>query len=234
MSNSTPFAQSFLGLPRMPLVKLINQFLHIPEIPHRFPARQYLSVTQPVYEIFEIPVETCRVEHPVDVLFVRAVDHHWMRCRWRLASGRRRIVAKQRDVEKVVLPDRILKVYFVSIVIDNLTYWVQSYAFVIQLDWWPCCPEVLRWKLDLISNLENNLFAASVFCQTGLSVLQILRKSLVSFLQASCKSVCLDFWIQARWLCRGRKLHHWMVVLIRTEWIHPHRHMNRGIVNDFW
>ena len=91
-------------------VKLINQFLRIPEILRRLPASPYVTVTRPLYEIMELPVAPLRVEDPVDFPFVRVVDDRRLRFRWRLASGRRCIAVEQRDVENVVLPDRIRKV----------------------------------------------------------------------------------------------------------------------------
>ena len=91
-------------------VKLINQFLRIPEILRRFPASPYVTVTHPLYEIMELPVAPLRVEDPVNFPFVRVVDHRRLRFRWRLAGGRRCIAVEQRDVENVVLPDRIRKV----------------------------------------------------------------------------------------------------------------------------
>jgi hypothetical protein len=91
-------------------VKLIKQFLRIPESLRRFPASLYLTVTRPFYEIMELPVAPLRVEDPVDFQFVRVVDDRRLRFRWRLAGGRRCIAVEQRDGENVVLPDRIRKV----------------------------------------------------------------------------------------------------------------------------
>jgi hypothetical protein len=91
-------------------VKLINQFLRIPEILRRFPASPYVTVTRPLDETMELPVAPLRVDDPVDFPFVRFVDDRRLRFRWRLAGGRRCIAVKQRDVENVVLPDRIQKV----------------------------------------------------------------------------------------------------------------------------
>ena len=76
---------------------------------------------------------------------------------------------------------------------------------------------------DVISNLENHIFAPGVFRLIGLNLLQVLTEGLVSLLQASSESVCLDFRIRAGWLLRGLKLHHWMVVVIRPEWSHRRR-----------
>jgi len=42
-------------------------------------------------------------------------------------------VVRKRDVENVVLLDRIRKIEFVRILIDDLTYRVRSCPFVIQL-----------------------------------------------------------------------------------------------------
>jgi hypothetical protein len=84
-----------------------------------------------------------------------------------------------------------------------------------------------------MSNVENNLFAASVIRQIGLSLLQVPTESLVNLLQASCEGVRLDFRFQARWLLRGLKLHHPMVVVIRTEWSHPRRGVYRVILSEF-
>jgi len=78
---------------------------------------------------------------------------------------------------------------------------------------------------------QNILCAASVFHLTGLNLLHGLTESLVSLLQAWWESVSLDFWLQARWLLWGLKLHHRMVVVIDLEWSHPCRHMYRVIVN---
>jgi len=117
----------------MPSVKLSNQLLRIPEILRRFPASPYVTVTRPLYEIMELPVVSFRVEDPVKFPFVRVIDHRRLRFRWRLASSRRCIAVEQRDVENVVLPDRIHKVYFLSIPIDDLTYCIRSCPFVIQL-----------------------------------------------------------------------------------------------------
>ena len=94
----------------MLLVKLINQFLRIPDILHRFPASSCVTVTRPLYEIMEIPVAPQRVEDPVDFPFVTVIDYRRLRFRWRLAGGRRCIVVEERDMEDVVLPDRIQKV----------------------------------------------------------------------------------------------------------------------------
>ena len=91
-------------------MELINQFLRIPEILRRFAARPYVTVTRPLYEIMELPVASLRVEDSVDFPFVRVVDNRRVRFRWRLAGGRRCIADEQRDVENVVLPDRIWKV----------------------------------------------------------------------------------------------------------------------------
>jgi len=55
----------------------------------------------------------------------------------------------------------------------------------------------------------------------------------MSLLQASCESVILDFRIQARWLLRGLKLHHLMVVIFCHEWSHPRRRVYRVIVSEF-
>jgi len=94
----------------MLLVKLINQFLRIPEILRRFPASPYVTVTRPSYEIMELPVAPLRVEDPVDFPFVRVVDACRPQFRWRLAGGRRCIAVDQRDVENFVLLDRTPKV----------------------------------------------------------------------------------------------------------------------------
>jgi hypothetical protein len=91
-------------------VKLIHQFLRIPEILGRFPASPYVTVTRPLYEIMELPVAPLRVEDPVDFPFVRVIDYRRVRFRWRPAVGRRCIVVEQRDVKDVVLADRIRKV----------------------------------------------------------------------------------------------------------------------------
>jgi len=53
---------------------------------------------------------------------------------------------------------------------------------------------------DLVPHLENIFFGAGVFCLAGLSLLQVQTDGLVSLLQASCESVCLDFRIPARWM----------------------------------
>ena len=91
-------------------VKLINQFLRSPEILRRFPASPYITVTRPLYEIMELPVAPLGVDNPVDFPFVKVIDYRRLRFRWRLAGGRRCIAVEQRDVENVVLPDRIRKV----------------------------------------------------------------------------------------------------------------------------
>jgi hypothetical protein len=91
-------------------VKLVDQFLRIPEILRRIPASPYVTVTRPMYEIMELPVASLRVEDPVNFAFVRVVDDHGLRFRWRLAGGGRCIAVEQRDVKNVVFPDRIREV----------------------------------------------------------------------------------------------------------------------------
>jgi hypothetical protein len=91
-------------------VKLVKQFLRIPEILRRFPASPYVTVTCPLYEVMERPVPSFRVEDSVDFPFVRVVDEHRLPFGWRLAGGRRCIAVEQRDVENVELPDRGRKV----------------------------------------------------------------------------------------------------------------------------
>jgi len=58
-------------------------------------------------------------------------------------------------------------------------------------------------------------------------------ESLVSLFQASCESVCLDLRIQARWLLRGLKMHHRIVVVIYLECSHPRRCGYYVIVSEF-
>jgi hypothetical protein len=58
----------------------------------------------------ELLVASLRVEELVNFAFVRVVDDRRLRSRWRLAGGRRCIAVKQRDMENIVLPDRIPKV----------------------------------------------------------------------------------------------------------------------------
>jgi hypothetical protein len=91
-------------------VKLIHQFLHIPEILSRFSASPYITVTRPLYEIMEHPVAPLRVEDPDYFPFVRVIDYRWLWFSWWLAGSRRCIMVQQRDVENIVLPDRIRKV----------------------------------------------------------------------------------------------------------------------------
>jgi hypothetical protein len=113
--------------------ELINQPLHIPEILHRLPASPYVTVTRPLYEIMKLPVASFRVEDLVDFPFVTVVEDCRLRFRWRLAGAGRCIAVERRDVENVVLPDRIRKSKFVNILIDDLTYSVRSCPFVVQL-----------------------------------------------------------------------------------------------------
>jgi len=174
-------------------VELINQFLRIPEILRSFPASPYITVTHPKYDILELTVAPLCVEDLVNFPFVRVFNHLRLRFRWRLAGGRGCIAVEQRDLENVGLPDRIRKVYIVSILIDGHTYSVRSCTFEIQLLLQSCYLEVPRWKPDRISTHENNLFAPGVFCLIGFSRMQVLIEGLVSLLQASCDSVCLDF-----------------------------------------
>jgi hypothetical protein len=94
----------------MLLVKLINQLLRIPEILRRFAASPYLTVTRPLFETMELPVASFIVEDPVNFPFLRVVDHCRLGFRWRLAGGWRCIAVEQRDVENIVLPDRLAKV----------------------------------------------------------------------------------------------------------------------------
>jgi hypothetical protein len=91
-------------------VELINQFLRIPEILHRFPACPYVTVTRPLYEIMELPVVSLRVEDSVDFPFIRVVNDCRLRFRCQVAGCRRCIAVEQRDVENVLLVDRIWKV----------------------------------------------------------------------------------------------------------------------------
>jgi len=101
-------------------VELVDQFWCIPEILCRFPARPYITVTRPLYKIMEFPVASLNVENPVNFPFVIVVDDHRLRFQRRLAGSRRCIAVEQRDVQKVVLPDRIPEVQFVSIVSHDL------------------------------------------------------------------------------------------------------------------
>jgi len=94
----------------MLLVKLINQFLRIPEILRMFPASLYITVTHPLYEVMELPVVLHRVEDSVDFPFITVVEDRRPRFRWRRAGSRSCIVVEQRDVGNVVLPDHIRKV----------------------------------------------------------------------------------------------------------------------------
>jgi len=91
-------------------VKLINEFLHIPEIFRRFPASPYITVTCSQYKIIGLLLALLSVEDPVEFPFVRVFNDHRLQFGWWLASGRRCIAVEHRDVENIVRPDRIRKV----------------------------------------------------------------------------------------------------------------------------
>jgi len=94
----------------MLLVELINQFLHVAKILRRFAASPYITVTRTLYKTMELPVALLRVENAVNFTFLRVVDDHVLRIRWRLAGGWGSRAVKQREVGNVVLPDGIWKV----------------------------------------------------------------------------------------------------------------------------
>jgi len=91
-------------------VKIVDQFLRIPEIFRGLPASPYVTVTRQLYEMMELPVASVRVEDPANFPFVRVADDCRLQFRWWLAGGRRCIAVEQRDVQHIVLPDRIRKV----------------------------------------------------------------------------------------------------------------------------
>jgi hypothetical protein len=91
-------------------VKLVDQFLCIPEILRRFPASPYVTVTRPFYEIMELLVALLRVKDPVIIPFVSVVDDCRLWFRWRLAGCRRCIAVEQKELKNVFFPDRIREV----------------------------------------------------------------------------------------------------------------------------
>jgi hypothetical protein len=62
------------------------------------------------------------VEESVDFLIVSVVKYHRLQFAWLLGIGIRCVLLKQRDVENIVLLDRMQKVYFGSCVTNDLTY----------------------------------------------------------------------------------------------------------------
>jgi len=214
-------------------LRLVGQFLCIPEIPWKLLANLDVTETQPLYEIQGLPVALRKVEHSVDFPIVSVVNNPRLWFALWLASCIRCVMGEQRDMEVIVLPNRMQKVHFVSMLRNDLTYHLQSCPCVIQLLGWSCHPEVPCHKPDLISNLEINLFEAGILHLKRLSFLEVLPESLVSLLHASCDGVCLDFKFQARWLLQGLKLHYWMVMAICQEWSPPGRSVYRVIVSQF-
>jgi hypothetical protein len=63
-------------------VEIRDKFLRIPEILRRFTASPYVTVTRPRYEMLELPVESLRVNDPVNFSFIRVVDDRWLRFSW--------------------------------------------------------------------------------------------------------------------------------------------------------
>lgn len=181
----------------------------------------------------ELPVASLSVADPFHFEFVRVVDSGRLSFSWRLVGGWRFIAVEQQNLEHIVLPDHIHKVYIVSILIDDLSYCALSCPYGIQLLRWPCSTDMGSWNSDLISNLDNNFSATSIQCLTCLSLLQVLTESLVGLLHASCKGVCLVSRFQARWLLPGLKLHRRRVVVIRLEWSHTRRRVYHVIVREF-
>jgi len=126
-------------------VKLINRFLYIPVILRRLgPASPYVTVARQLYKIMKHRIESHRVEVPINFSFFRVINDRRLHFCWLLASSRRCIADEERDMEIVVLPDRIWNVQFVSIHIGDIPYPVRTYPFVIQLLYLSCRPEVLR------------------------------------------------------------------------------------------
>jgi len=173
------------------------------------------------------------VEDPVDMSLARVIDDCRLRFRGRLADSGWCIAVEPRDMGNIMLADRIWKVYFVSILIDDLWYRVWSCPFVIQYLWRWCHSDMPCWTTVLFSNLETNLFPAGVSHLTSWSLLQVIRQSLVSLLPASCESVCLYLGLQARWWLRGLKLHHRIVVVSSTQCCYPLRPVYCVIVSEF-
>jgi hypothetical protein len=114
-------------------VKLVDQFLRIPEILRRFPASRHVTVTCQLYETLELPVASFRVEDLVNFPFVRVVDDPRLLFRWRLSGGTRCIVVEQREMENLVFPDHIREVKFVSLLIGDLSYHVRCCSVVVEL-----------------------------------------------------------------------------------------------------
>lgn len=60
------------------------------------------------------------MEDPVDMSLARVIDDCRLRFRGRLADSGWCIAVEPRDMGNIMLADRIWKVYFVSILIDDL------------------------------------------------------------------------------------------------------------------
>jgi len=99
--------QSPSRLPQMLLVKLIQNILLIPAIPHRFPASMWQTITCPLYMIMELPVNSLRVRNTKYFRSVRVVNNPHPRSRLYLGNCRRGIMVEETVIEDIVFLDNM-------------------------------------------------------------------------------------------------------------------------------
>ena len=114
-------------------MQLANQISGVSELFCWLPAGAYVVVTSPLDEIMQVPIVPPRVEYAVDFLFLCCLDYHWVRfSRW-LSADWQWVTIEQGHMENAVVLRLTRQVLFVSILIDDHIYCIQSCKLVMKL-----------------------------------------------------------------------------------------------------
>lgn len=112
-------------------------------------------------------------------------------------------------------------VWFVTILVNDLTYRIQSTALVVEFLWQSSSSVVASREPHILSNLEGHIVTTSIFWLPYLGFQQVLPPKVVSLFYPWYSSVCQYVRRDVWWGCQSLELHWRVVVVIGPEWCHP-------------
>jgi len=130
---------------RTNLVKLVTQISGVFKMLRWFPATVYVVVTGTLDEIMQLAIARPRVEYVVDFPFLCFHNYDQVRL-WRLlTSDWQCIMIRKQLTDNIAVPHRCWQVKFDRMLVDDLTYRIQSCVLIIELLWRSRCFQVPGW-----------------------------------------------------------------------------------------
>jgi len=171
-------------------VELVDQVTSILEGFEQLPACAYVAVSSPLNKVVYLAVTLPTVKNLFNHSFLWIINYYWMWFRRWLFYPRGCVVIALGHWENVVIVHCFWQVWFVSILVDDLTYGIRSSAFVVDCLGWSSLLEVSSRESNFVPNYEDQVLSANIFWFQSLGFQQVLSEKSVSLFHPRYCCIC--------------------------------------------